>query len=148
MQEVIVTKIKKEDVNETSIGFAVIGVKHNGKWVFVRHKERTTLEICGGHREAGETPLEAAHRELFEETGAKIYTLFEVCTYKVTIDGEASYGQLFFADVDEFGTLPENFEIAERVYSEKLPNDLTYPQIQPHLFSYLQGWLTDEDLRS
>ena len=34
------------------------------------HKERDTWESPGGHIDEGETPLEAAERELYEETGA------------------------------------------------------------------------------
>ena len=35
-----------------------------------RHRERDTWEMQGGHIEANETPLEAARRELYEESGA------------------------------------------------------------------------------
>ena len=51
--------------------FAVIIAKTEGKWVFCKHRERSTYEVPGGHREAGETILEAAKRELQEETGVK-----------------------------------------------------------------------------
>ena len=55
--------------------FAVIIAKTEGKWVFCKHKERSTYEVPGGHREAGETILEAAKRELREETGAVEFTI-------------------------------------------------------------------------
>ena len=144
MQEVIVTKMKKDDVADELIKFAVISAKYDGKWVFVRDKERTTLEITGGHREDGETVLESAHRELYEETGAVDYTLDEVCTYRVTIDGVASYGTLFFADVKEFVDIPKEFETAERIYLDTLPTNLTYPQIQPYLHIYAEEWLSEK----
>lgn len=144
MQEVIVTKLRKDEVEDKLIKFAVISAKYDGKWVFVRDKERTTLEITGGHREDGETVLESAHRELYEETGAVDYTLEEVCVYKVTIDGVASYGTLFFADVKEFGDIPAQFETAERIYLDTLPKNLTYPQIQPYLHIYAEEWLSEK----
>ena len=43
---------------------------YQGKWIFCRNKERTTWEHPSGWIEEGETPLEAAKRVLFEETGA------------------------------------------------------------------------------
>ena len=39
--------------------------------LLIRHKRLGTWLPVGGETEAGETPLEAAHRELFEETGLR-----------------------------------------------------------------------------
>jgi len=43
---------------------------YKGKWIFCKHKDRDIWENPGGHIDEGETPLEAAKRELYEETGA------------------------------------------------------------------------------
>mgnify|MGYP006922425427 CR=1 FL=1 len=40
-----------DEVDDALLKFAVIAARSEGKWVFCRHKERTTLEIPGGHRE-------------------------------------------------------------------------------------------------
>lgn len=64
-----------ENVDDSLLKFAVIIAKTNGKWVFCKHKERDTYEMPGGRREAGETILETAKRELREETGAIDFTL-------------------------------------------------------------------------
>ena len=61
--------------------FAVIVAVHNGKWVFCKHRNRSTYECPGDHREPGEAILETAKRELWEETGAKKYRLEPVCAY-------------------------------------------------------------------
>lgn len=74
--------------------FAVIVSRHRGKWVFCRHKARKTYECPGGHREAGESIEEAAHRELWEETGAKQYSLSPVCVYSVADDTKETFGML------------------------------------------------------
>ena len=40
-----------------------------------RHKNRSTWETQGGHIEGGESLIEAAGRELYEESGAVKYLL-------------------------------------------------------------------------
>ncbi|MBQ5808597.1 MAG: NUDIX domain-containing protein, partial [Clostridia bacterium] len=94
-----------------------------------------------GHIEAGETPLEAAKRELFEETGAVDYDIKEISSYSVDIDGAVTYGKLYFASVRAFAEIPADSEIAERAYFPALPADLAYPEIQPPLYAAVQWWL-------
>ena len=70
-----------DSINDSMLKFAVIIARHNGKWVFCKHKERNTWEAPGGHREDGEDILETAKRELYEETGAitfDIRRIFEI----------------------------------------------------------------------
>lgn len=73
-----------EDVKDELLRFAVVIAKHDGKWVFCKHKERETLEFPGGHRETGETIAETAKRELMEETGAVKFEIRPICVYSVT----------------------------------------------------------------
>lgn len=78
------TEVKFYDnTDDNLLKFAVIISKANGKFVLCKHKERNTYEIPGGHREKGETVLEAAKRELKEETGAVDFTIKPVCVYSV-----------------------------------------------------------------
>ncbi|MEG2356376.1 MAG: NUDIX domain-containing protein, partial [Clostridia bacterium] len=62
-------------VADEKLKFAVIVSRMNGQWLFCKHKERNTYECPGGHRELGEPILHTAKRELYEETGAKVFTL-------------------------------------------------------------------------
>ena len=100
--------------------YAVVAARCGGQWVLSRHRERGTWELPGGHREPGEDIDAAARRELYEETGAELFTLSRVCVYSVTEGGRTDYGMLYFAEIDMLGELPES-EIAERRLFELLP---------------------------
>lgn len=120
---------------DSSLTYSVISARYADKWLFVRHHLRHTYEIPGGHIEKGETSHEAACRELMEETGAILFTIECIATYSVTINGETGWGRLYLAEVTEIGPIPDMSEIAEVIFSERLPEKNTHPEIQPHLFS-------------
>ncbi len=120
-------------VEDSLLKFAVIAARMNGQWIFVKHKERDTWEIPGGHREPGEDLDETARRELYEETGAEVFDIKPVCDYSVIRDSETSYGRLYMSEVLVLGELPE-LEIREVALFHKMPEQLTYPAIQPHLY--------------
>lgn len=131
----------KNEIDEEQIKFSVITAFYQGKLIVVRHKDRLTWEIPGGHKEEDETSEETAKRELFEETGATTFDLEWICTYSVNRDGEdISYGQLFLAQVNELGELPES-EIVEIKLVNDLPENLTYPEIQPHLYKKVSNYI-------
>ena len=88
-----------------------------------------------GHVDEGESVIEAAKRELFEETGALEYTLDKIASYQGEHKGQIVYGMLFIADIKQFGQLPKS-EIAEKKFFSAIPEDLTYPQIQPQLINF------------
>lgn len=123
-------------IADNKLLFAVIMAKFNGHWIYVRHKERQTWEIPGGHREVNENIIDTASRELFEETGAKEFNLTPVCIYSVerdeTVNYTESFGALFYSQVETLDKLPD-FEINEIKLLDDVPNDLTYPLIQPLL---------------
>jgi 8-oxo-dGTP diphosphatase len=122
------------DIADAQLGFAVIAARYKGKWVFCRHKERSTYEIPGGHREPGEDITDTARRELYEETGALDFTLLPVGLYSVTKENVSTYGAFFSADIKKLGALPAEMEMAEIIFSDTLPAELTYPDIYPALF--------------
>lgn len=123
-----------EAAEDGLLKFAVIVSRSGGKWVFCRHRERSTLEIPGGHREPGERVEETAARELREETGAKEFTLRPVCVYSVVQDAGESFGMLYYAEISSFE--PLHSEIEEIFLLEVPPEDgWTYPEIQPALLA-------------
>jgi 8-oxo-dGTP diphosphatase len=103
---------------------------YEGKWLLSKHKNRTTWETQGGHIEAGETPLEAAKRELYEESGAIDYDIEPLCDYWASgeIDGVKIEGksQVFFARVHSLGEIPQNSEMEKIDLFDTLPDNLTY----------------------
>ena len=130
-----------QQVDDGLLKFAVIAARYENQWVFCRHKERSTWEIPGGHREDGETIDEAAKRELWEETGAVEAEIRPVAVYGVTRDGVTTYGKLYFATIAKMEKLSESSEIGEVGFFDAIPTELTYPEIQPALYSRVQGWL-------
>ncbi len=126
----------KSEVDESTLKFVVIVAKYEGKLVYCRHKERTTYEIAGGHIEEGETALEAAKRELFEETGAIDFDIDFVSDYSYN-----EYGSLYYAEIKELEQIPEYSEIAEIVLVDTPLDSLTYPHIQPFLLEKVNTWL-------
>lgn len=120
-------------VDEAELMFAVIVAKFDRKWIFVKHKQRDTWEIPGGHREVGEDIEDTATRELFEETGAIVFDIKPICDYSVTQNESISYGRLFYADVEVLDGLPDS-EIGKIDFFDELPQNLTYPEIMPHLY--------------
>ena len=134
-----VTFHNPREIDTNLLKYAVICPRYQGQWILVRHKDRSTWEIPGGHIEPGETALEAAHRELWEETGATDADIRPVCVYAVS-----RHGMLCFAEVHSIGSIPEESEIAEIRLFDHLPENLTYPAIHPHLFDKVQGWLNTQ----
>lgn len=142
------TEVKFYDnTDDNLLKFAVIISKANGKFVLCKHKERNTYEIPGGHREKGETVLEAAKRELKGETGAVDFTIKPVCVYSVkgktrvneNVDNE-TFGMLYVADIFSFEEI--HSEIEKIIITDKLEYDWTYPLIQPKLMKEAQRrWL-------
>jgi len=120
-------------IDDSLIKFVAILVRQEELWVLSRHKQRDTWEFAGGHREVGESLDDTAARELFEETGAQEYSLTPISIYSVTRENEnESFGQLYLAQVDRFGPLPD-YEMAEIQTFEEIPLNLTYPLIYPIL---------------
>ena len=120
---------------DSVLTYSVILARYKGNWIFVRHQDRSTYEIPGGHIEDGETSGEAARRELMEETGATDFDIRCISTYSVSRGDHTGWGRLYFAEVSTLGAIPDTDEIAEIVLKDHLPENLTYPDIQPHFYA-------------
>jgi 8-oxo-dGTP diphosphatase len=122
--------------------YVVIFARYKKQWVLCKHKDRSTWETSGGHVEAGETPLEAAKRELYEETGALDFEISPVCDYWAcdephdTAEITSANGQVFLAEVNEMGPLPDS-EMERVDFFESFPRNLTYPAITDSLLPHI-----------
>lgn len=118
--------------------YVVVLSEYKGKILLSRHKKRTTWETQGGHIELGEAPLEAAKRELYEESGAVDYEIEPLCDYWAGVEGTDDWanGRVFYAKIFKLEDMPES-EMAETKQFDELPQNLTYPEITPVLFQHL-----------
>ena len=139
-----------DEAEEKQFKYAVIIAKKDGKYVFCKHRDRTTLEAPGGHREPGEAILDTAKRELYEETGAVDFDIWPICAYSVTAEdnynGQETFGMLFGADIRSFEQELHN-EIEKIFVMDRLPEKWTYPDIQPKLVAEAEKRKKEEKLQ-
>jgi isopentenyldiphosphate isomerase len=75
---------------------------HPGRW--------TTT--AAGHVTHGETVVQAAHKELFEETGLKVKMLHPLFSEKVTLPNETHITHWFIGRYEEGVVVPQTCEVA------------------------------------
>ena len=87
--------------------------QYEDKWLLTKHRVRG-LEFPGGKCESGETIEQAAHREVYEETGALINSLKWIAEYKVTDTKGSFLKGVFYAQV-------KNIDITDSYYETEGP---------------------------
>ena len=117
--------------------YVVVLSQYQGKILLSRHKNRATWETQGGHIEPGETPMEAARRELYEESGAIEFEIWPVFDYWAGDETGGASGQVFAAEIRQLGPMPDS-EMAEVRAFDQVPPNVTYPAITPEIFASLE----------
>jgi len=126
--------------DEKELTRVVCAARFENKWVFCKHKERDTWELPGGHIEKGESWIEAAKREMFEETGATDIEVIPVCLYSIS-----TYGMICYVEIKTLEELPKEFEIEKIGFFDEIPTNLTYPENHSVLFEKVKDYLKKND---
>ena len=113
--------------------FVVVCSFYQNRYLLSYHSGHRSWETQGGHIEENESPLEAARRELYEESGAKGADLIPVCDYFAYDSEGSSNGRVYAAMIRALGELPCS-EMSKTEAFDVLPEDLTYPFVTPVLF--------------
>lgn len=122
--------------------FVVVCSFYQGKYLLSYHGGHGAWETQGGHIEDGETPEEAARRELYEESGVTDAELLPVCDYYAWDSEGASNGRVYAAVVLRLGRLPAH-EMSRLQAFGAFPEALTYPSVTPVLFREAEKTLAD-----
>ncbi|GGA76413.1 RNA deprotection pyrophosphohydrolase [Ornithinibacillus halotolerans] len=99
--------------------------RYQHKWLLTKHKDRG-LEFPGGKVELGESPEEAAFREVMEETGGVIKQICYVGQYHVAGKGGEVVKNVYFADVEKLTQQETYYETEGPVLLDKIPKNIKY----------------------
>jgi len=137
----VTVKLIKSPDAPSPVTYVVIAVRYDGGWLFVRHRKRGGYELPAGHPDKGEDSVEAAVRELMEETGALDFTLEPVTYYYVDTGSGKKFGRLFLAYVDTLGEITDKHEIEGVKVFRRLPRDLSLSEVMTLLYRTAAGYI-------
>lgn len=101
--------------------------KHNNKWLLTKHKERG-LEFPGGKVEEGETAIQAAIREVMEETGGEVKQIDYIGQYFVLGKSDTVIKNVYVAEINKLIKQDTYYETDGPVLLEKVPSNVKYNQ--------------------
>ncbi|QSS99327.1 nucleoside triphosphatase YtkD [Pontibacillus sp. ALD_SL1] len=120
--------------------------RYDGKWLLTEHKDRG-IEFPGGKVEEGETPEQAAVREVMEETGGEVEDLSYIGQYHVDGKGGCIIKNIYFATISNLTKQETYFETKGPVCLDTLPKGLERnsqfsfmmkDEVLPHSLDYIK----------
>ncbi|WP_284141479.1 MULTISPECIES: RNA deprotection pyrophosphohydrolase [unclassified Virgibacillus] len=97
--------------------------QYRNQWLLTKHQERG-LEFPGGKVEKDETAIEAAIREIKEETGGVVKEIAYIGQYFVAGKAGDVIKNVYFAQISNLVAQPTYFETAGPVLLDSLPNNI------------------------
>ena len=127
--------------NESEYTRVICVSRYKGKFVFSYNKKRKGWEIPGGHIEEGESWMEAAKREMFEETGATKIEVEPVCVYKIN-----SFAVLCFCEIIEIEEISKEYEMEKVMICDNLPQKLTFPEAHTLYLDIVKKYIDNKNI--
>ncbi len=110
-----------------------------GQFFMSHHHRRDTWELPSGKVDPGESPVQAAERELLEETGSRVDQLRPLGILLTQLGQVPGQGHLYWGEVIQRGNLPQGSEMDDvRAFS---PDRLPAPEQMSPVTRWVVQWM-------
>jgi len=126
------------DIAKFKIDYVSMFANYNNKWIICHLVKSDKWDCPGGKIESNEKPIQAAMRELYEETGTVESDYIPLFIYCIKTENGFSYGIQYYCEVVEMEEVPD-FEIDKIEFHKNIPfTKLKTPVVHEKLFTYVQ----------